>query len=90
MKKRFNAAQEWARRNAQKVAAVTVTGMTAIQANAASVIDTATKTAITSGFTDLKDTLLDVLGVAYPYVIGGAVILASPRIVKGLIKLASK
>lgn len=59
------------------------------QVQAATVIDTATKSAITSGFTDMKDTMLDLLGVGFPFVVAGAVIMASPRIVKGLIKLAS-
>lgn len=74
----------------RSAAAVVAVGLVSAQAQAASVIDTATKTAISSGFTDLKDTILDLLGVSYPFMIAGAVLLATPQIVKGLIHLASK
>lgn len=57
---------------------------------AASVLDTATKTAVTAGFTDMKDTLLDVLSVAWPYVIAGSVLLATPSIVKSLLRDSTK
>lgn len=56
-------------------------------AQAASVLDTATTTAITGGFTDLKDTLLSLLNVAWPFLIAVPVIMMSPRIVSRLIKL---
>lgn len=59
-------------------------------AMATTVIDTATKTAISAGFTDMKDTLLDILGTAFPFIIGASVILLSPRIVKGMLKMAGK
>lgn len=62
----------------------------AAQVHAATVIDTATKTAITAGFTDLKDSISDLLGTSFPYIIGGSVLLAIPSIVKGLIHIASK
>lgn len=68
-----------------------VSGLVAgAQAQAASVIDAATKTAITTGFTDLKDTLLDVTAVSYPWIIGATVILMAPAIVKGLLHLAGR
>lgn len=57
---------------------------------AASVLDAATKTAVTSGFTDMKDTLLDVLTVAWPYIIAGSVLLATPSIVKSLLRDSTK
>lgn len=57
---------------------------------AASVLDTATKTSVTAGFTDMKDTLLDVLGIAWPYVIAGSVLLATPQIVKSLLRDSTK
>ena len=57
---------------------------------AASVLDAATKTAVTSGFTDMKDTLLDVLTVAWPYIIAGSVLLATPGIVKSLLRDSTK
>jgi hypothetical protein len=60
----------------------------AMQAHAASVVDTATKAAISSGFTDLKDTLLDLLTTAFPFIVAGSVIMATPYIVKRLIALA--
>lgn len=58
--------------------------------HAASVLDAATKTAVTSGFTDMKDTLLDVLTVAWPYIIAGSVLLATPSIVKSLLRDSTK
>lgn len=60
------------------------------EVHAATVIDAATKTAISSGFTDLKDTLLDLLTTAFPFIIGASVIMMSPRIVKGLLRMAGK
>lgn len=57
---------------------------------AASVLDTATKTAVTAGFTDMKDTVLDLLSVAWPYIIAGSVILATPSIVKSLLRDSTK
>lgn len=61
----------------------------AMGAQAASVLDTATTTAITSGFTDLKDTLLSLLTSAFPFIVGAGVLMASPSIVKRMIKLMS-
>lgn len=78
------------KKQASKAIAVVVTALAVGQAQAASVIDAATKTAITAGFTDLKDTLLDVLAVSYPYIIGATVIMMSPVIVKGLLHLAGR
>lgn len=90
MQKRFNAVKELARRNAQKMVAAGFGLMGVAQVHAASVIDTATKTAITAGFTDMKDTLLDILGVAYPYIIGATVLIMSPSIVKRFMKQGAK
>jgi hypothetical protein len=90
MQKRFNAVKELARRNAQKMVAAGFGLVGVAQVHAASVIDTATKTAITAGFTDLKDTVLDVLAVAFPYMIGVSVIIMSPAIVKRFIKQGAK
>ncbi len=63
--------------------------MFAVGAQAASVLDTGTTTAITSGFTDLKDTLLALLTAAFPFIVAAGVLMASPAIVKRLIKLMS-
>lgn len=58
---------------------------------AASVLDAGTTTAITAGFTDLKDTIIALLGVAWPFLIAVPVVMMSPKIVKGLIRaIASK
>lgn len=54
---------------------------------AASVLDTATTTQITAGFTDLKDTLLGLLGVAWPFLIAVPVIMMAPRIVTRLVHM---
>ncbi len=62
----------------------------AVQAQAASVIDTATKTAISSGFTNLQDTILDLIVTAMPFIVAGSVLMAAPQIVKGMIHLASR
>jgi len=74
----------------KKGAALVAMTVASVQAFAASVLDAATKTAVTSGFTDMKDTLLDVLGVAWPYVIAGSVLLATPQIVKSLLRDSTK
>lgn len=58
-------------------------------AHAASIIDEATKASILVGFTNMKDTMLDIMGTAFPFIVAGAVIMASPRIVTFLIHLAS-
>jgi hypothetical protein len=55
-------------------------------ASATSVLDSTTTTAITGGFTDLKDTILALLGVAWPFLIAVPVVLAAPRIVSKLVK----
>lgn len=57
---------------------------------AASVLDTTTTTAITSGFTDMKDTLLALLGVAWPFLIAVPVIMMAPRIVSKLVKMIGR
>lgn len=59
-------------------------------AQAASVIDTATLTLITSGFTDMKDTLLGLLGVAWPFLIAVPVIMMAPRIVGKIVKMIGR
>ncbi len=70
---------------------VALMGFTAAaQSQAASVIDATTKTAITTGFGDMKDTMLDLLSVGWPYLIAGTVILASPGIVKSLLRDSTK
>lgn len=51
-------------------------------ANAASVLDAATKTAMESGFTDVKDTFVDVITTAFPVLLAVIAITLAPRIVK--------
>lgn len=77
----------------QKMAAVVASASALVlsaSVQAASVLDTATKTAVTAGFTDMKDTVLDLLSVAWPYIIAGSVILATPSIVKSLLRDSTK
>lgn len=62
----------------------------AIGANAASVLDTNTTTAITGGFTDMKDTLLGLLNVAWPFLIAVPVIMMAPRIVGKIVKMIGR
>lgn len=57
-------------------------------AMAASLLDTGMTTALSSGFTDLQDTIKGILVVAWPFIIGIAAILAAPSVVKKLISLA--
>ena len=59
-------------------------------ASAASVLDTATLTDITGGFTDMKDTLLGLLGVAWPFLIAVPVIMMAPRIVSKIVKMIGR
>lgn len=58
----------------------------AASAHATSVLDTAAKTAITTGFTDMKDTALDVLSTSWPFILGIMAIMFGPKIVKRLAK----
>ncbi|AHI80196.1 putative membrane protein [Burkholderia thailandensis E444] len=62
------------------------TGLAAASANATSVLDAAAKTAITTGFTDMKDTALDVLSTSWPFILGIMAIMFGPKIVKRLAK----
>lgn len=60
------------------------------QASAASVLDSGTLTAITGGFTDMKDTLLGLLNVAWPFLIAVPVIMMAPRIVGKIVKMIGR
>ena len=72
------------------LASALVLGAAAVgDASAASVIDTTMKTAMETGFTDLKDTVIDVVATAWPYMLGVTVILAAPGLVMGLIRRAT-
>lgn len=59
------------------------------EAAAASLIDAAGTTAIVAGYTDLLDTIKAILSTSWQYILGGAALLASPKIVKGLFHVAS-
>lgn len=73
------------------LALVAAFGVAAVgPASAASVLDTTTTTAITSGFTDMKDTLLGLLAVAWPFLIAVPVIMMAPRIVSKLVKMIGR
>lgn len=68
-------------------ASVIVTGtVTSVAAHATSVLDAGAKTAITSGFTDMKDTALDVVSTSWPYLLGIMAVMFGPKIVKRLAK----
>lgn len=69
---------------------VLIATLFAFGAQAASVLDTSTTTAITSGFTDMKDTLLGLLAVAWPFLIAVPVIMMAPRIVSKLVKMIGR
>lgn len=70
---------------ARSAAAVAGIGLVA-QAHATSVLDTAAKTAITNGFTDMKDTALDVVTSSWPLLLGIMAVMFGPKIVKRLAK----
>lgn len=71
---------------AARSAVVAGAAVAATQAHATSVLDTAAKTAITTGFTDMKDTALDVLSTSWPFILGIMAIMFGPKIVKRLAK----
>jgi hypothetical protein len=56
-------------------------------ASATSVLDTGTQAAVTSGFTDVKDTFLDVVTIAFPFLLGIIAIMLAPRIVKRIARM---
>jgi uncharacterized protein YqhQ len=58
-------------------------------AMAESVLTTEMKTALEDGFTNLQDTVGDVIGTAWPFVLAIAVILIAPSIVSRLISRAA-
>lgn len=58
----------------------------AAQAHATSVLDAGAKTAITTGFNDMKDTALDVVSTSWPFLLGIMAIMFGPKIVKRLVK----
>ena len=78
------------KQSAVAVAALFAVALVAGPVHAASVLDTTTTTAITSGFTDMKDTLLALLGVAWPFLIAVPVIMMAPRIVSKLVKMIGR
>lgn len=64
-------------------------GLTFAEASmAASVLDTTMTTAINTGFTDLKDTVKDVLTISWPFMLGIIALLASPKLVKKMVSAA--
>jgi hypothetical protein len=74
----------------QALAVTVALSIVAVGANAASVLDTSTTTAITGGFTDMKDTLLGLLAVAWPFLIAVPVIMMAPRIVGKIVKMIGR
>lgn len=56
------------------------------QASAVSLLDAATTTAITTGWTDMKDTFLALLGTSWAPFLGISVIAMSPAIIKRMLK----
>lgn len=82
MKEKLARLKALAARSAVAVAGVVVMA----HANATSVLDTGAKTAITTGFTDMKDTALDVVSTSWPFLLGIMAIMFGPKIVKRLAK----
>lgn len=90
----ISAGFNWVKKQAVALTVATVVGVSSFAgidvAQAASVLDTTTTTAITSGFTDMKDTLLGLLAVAWPFLIAVPVIMMAPRIVSKLVKMIGR
>jgi hypothetical protein len=61
-----------------------------LSAYATSVLDSSTTTAIQGGFTDLKDTLIDLLDTAWPFLIAVPVIMMAPKIVTKLVHMIGR
>jgi len=70
------------------VAVVAVLGLVG-EASAASVIDAGMKTALEAGFTDLVDTVKDVISTSWPFILGATVLLAAPGLVQRMISKAT-
>lgn len=60
----------------------------ASQSMAASLLSTEMVTSMDTGFTDLQDTVVDVVANGLPYVLGIIGILVAPKIIKRLISIA--
>lgn len=67
--------------------AIPAVSLAPLAAHATSVLDTATKAAVTTGMTDMKDTALDLLSTGWPFIIGIMAIMFAPKFLK---RLASK
>lgn len=65
------------------VAGVALAGLAGV-ASAASVLDAATLTAVSGGFTDMQDTTIEVVKTFFPYMIGIMAVLFGPKIVSRL------
>lgn len=61
----------------------------AVPASAVSLIDAAGTTAIQSGFTDLLDTIKNVLSISWPFMLGGMALMAAPSLVHAMFKKAT-
>jgi hypothetical protein len=58
-------------------------------ASAASLIDTAGSTAIDSGFTDIQDTVKDVLSITWKYFLGIIGLMCAPGLVSRMVHSAT-
>lgn len=75
------------------VAVAAVGGALALVAEpslAASVLSTEMKTSLTTGFSDLKDTVADVIATAWPVVIAITALIIAPGLVKKMMKSGAK
>jgi hypothetical protein len=79
-------------RNKAAVAAAVTGGvlLLAEPAAAASVLTTGMTTALDDGFTDLKDTVADVIATVWPYMLAVLALYAAPTIVRKLWNLAAR
>lgn len=70
------------------VVALTVS-LIATEASAASLLSADTVTAIGTGFTNLQDTVLEIIETAFPFMLGIVAVLAAPKLVKSMVSLAT-
>lgn len=66
-----------------------VAGAAGVSAQAASVLDAAAKTAISTGYENIQDTALDVVTTAWPFMLALVAIFLAPRIVVRLSRMGS-
>lgn len=74
---------------AQAVTLALGASLIASPAFAASLLSPDVVTAVGTGFTNLQDTVLEIIETAFPYMLGIVAVLAAPKLVKSMVSLAT-